>query len=737
MIDRVPHYLLDGQAGWRAGTLDKTALSHGGLVLQSLPGATRPLVDATGSFGGLQNAEGVAVDNQDRVYVLDSKECVVKRFDRCAGQFVTLPCIGPCGCLPRQLASPHGLAISSSDNLYIADSGNRRVQIFSVHGLALRHIWEPLQVVRSAQGIQVKRALPQTVAACTCEYPEGTWLPWDIAVSSRNWAYVSDYANGLIHVFDPRGCWRAAYNGQGTASPALAKPTRLAIDREGRIYVIQEGLNFVVVLDPDGTFAGTVEQPGEVAGRFCPVAVAVDVHGNLCLSDCLTRKVYFYQPDGDGGWCKFRCCGSMSGFAESMVFDRSGKALFADGACGVCELAPQAAYPASGHFYSAALDSKTYRCVWDRVSMRGAVPAGSALRVDTFTAEAEKKPDEVASLPESRWSTGQIHTSTAAKEWDCMIQSPPGRYLWLRLTLTGDGSVSPEIEKVKIYYPRSSSIKYLPGVYRADPAAGDFLDRFLSIFDTLRGKTNGTITDIARYFDPCATPANRPGSGANDFLAWLAAWLGMTLKNGWPIEKRRRLLKNAHRLYARRGTPEGLRLYIQLYAGVEPRILEMFRLRQWLSVDHSTLGNHSTVAGESPMNRLQIGTHSTIGGFQLIDYGDPKLDLFNKYAYQFLVVVPRWPGAGPEDQQSLEQIIEMAKPAHTVATFRWAEPRLRIGLQALVGVDTVIGKYPVGVIEGQGKLGYDTVLGSPGANPGGPSMAVGRRSTIGCNSVLM
>jgi UDP-3-O-[3-hydroxymyristoyl] glucosamine N-acyltransferase len=119
----------------------------------------------------------------------------------------------------------------------------------------------------------------------------------------------------------------------------------------------------------------------------------------------------------------------------------------------------------------------------------------------------------------------------------------------------------------------------------------------------------------------------------------------------------------------------------------------------------------------------------------LIDYGDPKLDLFNKYAYQFLVVVPRWPGAGDADQQSLEQIIEMAKPAHTVAQFQWAEPRLRIGLQALIGVDTVIGKYPVGVIEGQGKLGYDTVLGTPGAKASG--MEIGRRSTIGCNSVLM
>ena len=746
MIDRAPHFLLDGQAGWRTATLDHAALSDGKLVLQAVPGSTRPLVDDTGSFGGLQNATGVALDSQNRVYILDSTACVLKRFDPCICQFATLPCIGPRGHAPRQLDSPHGIAISCKDNLYIADSGNRRVQIFSIQGLALRKMWGPLQVTQKPNGVQVKPVAakiippPATDGPASCDpsyqYPEGTWLPWDVTVTVKGWAYVSDYANGLIHIFDPRGCWRTAYSGQNKSNPPFVKPTRLTVDRQGRIYVIQEGLRYVVMLDQNGTFLGTITQPKDVSGAFCPAAIALDVLGNLCLNDCLTRKVYFYEPDGDGGWRHTRCFASPASYAQFLVFDRSGKAIFADGTCGVCVLTPDSAVASRGVFYSTPFDSKTYRCVWDRVAMHAKVPAGTSIRVDTFIAESEKSPDEIVTLPESRWSTGQIHTTTESQQWDCLITGQPGRYLWLRLTLSSDGSASPEIHKAKVYYPRSSSIKYLPAVYRADPLGGDFLDRFLSIFDTLRTKTNGTVTDLARYFDPEATPANRPGQGSDDFLAWLAGWLGMTLKNGWPIEKRRRLLKNAHRLYALRGTPDGLRLHIKLYTGVEPRILEMFRLRRWLSVDHSTLGNDSIVSGDTPLNRLQIGTNSRIGSFQLIDYGDPKLDLFNRYAYQFVVVVPRWPGAGLADQQSVQQIIDMAKPAYTVAQFQWAEPRLRIGLQSYVGVDTVIAKYPVGVIEGQGKLGYDTVLGSPGGGLSASAMSIGRRSTIGCNSVL-
>jgi hypothetical protein len=136
------------------------------------------------------------------------------------------------------------------------------------------------------------------------------------------------------------------------------------------------------------------------------------------------------------------------------------------------------------------------------------------------------------------------------------------------------------------------------------------------------------------------------------------------------------------------------------------------------------------------MKRLQIGENSRVGSFQLIDYGNPSLDFFNSYAYQFIVIVPRWPSATESDRVALGQIIDMAKPAHTQAQLRWDEPRFRIGLQSFVGVDTVLGKYPVGMIEGQGKLGYDTVLGSPEKSTKRPSSSVGRSSRIGCNTVL-
>jgi len=745
MSDTAPHYLLDGLAGWRAGALKNTVLLDNGryLALQALPGSIRPLVDSEGSFGGLQMAIGVALDSQNRVYVLDGQACTLKRFNRCAQKFVTLPCIGGIGPEPRLLRSPHGLAISCEGNLFVADTGNRRVQMFSVKGLALRQILGPFQVVQSAAGISIER----TAATATyspggvdCDphpvFSPGTWEPWDVAISPRNWIYVSDYSNGLIHVFNPHGCWVRAYTGAGRGLPQLLKPTRLALDREGRIYVVQEGQSVVVVLGPDGSVIGTVGQPSEVEGRFCPVSVAVDYTGNLCLGDCVARKAYFYQPDGDGGWCPTRCFATGNSLAAALIFDEDGNPIFADGAQRVCQLSPQTAYETCGTFYSCPLDSRTYRCLWHRVVLHGCIPPGTSVRVDTFTAESPKSIDEIHSLPESRWATRQIDTDTESSCWDCLSLSPPGRYFWLRLTLSGNGSATPTIRCVKVYYPRASSLQYLPGVYRQDPVSADFLARFLSIFDTLRGFTSDQITDMARLFDSKSTPANPKNVGGTDFLSWLASWLGLALQSNWPIHKRRELLRQAHRLFALRGTPEGMKLQIKLYTGFEPRILELFRLRRWLMVGSSKLGDQSAVFGDAVMNRLEVAVNSSIGSFQLVDYGDPSLDLFNAYAYQFIVIVPRWPGATQADELSLQQIIAMAKPAHTLATLQWDEPRFRIGLQSLVGIDTVLSRYPAGVIEGQGKLGYDTVLGNPAENSRRPSASVGCESRIGCDTLL-
>src|SRR5262245_30449353 len=106
--------LLNQYAGWEAALLDHVELADDGasLRLRQLPGAARPLTDAGGTFGGFTNPIGLALDKQERIYILDSAHDLIKRFDPCLQAFQMLSCIGGTGSEPRQLNAARGLAIS-------------------------------------------------------------------------------------------------------------------------------------------------------------------------------------------------------------------------------------------------------------------------------------------------------------------------------------------------------------------------------------------------------------------------------------------------------------------------------------------------------------------------------------------------------------------------------------------------------------------------------------------------
>ncbi len=71
---------------------------------------------------------GVAVDRHDRVWV-SSLNDRVQAFTP-EGKF--LFGIGGTGTEPGQFEQPHGMAFDSHGHLYVADSGNQRIQKFKI-----------------------------------------------------------------------------------------------------------------------------------------------------------------------------------------------------------------------------------------------------------------------------------------------------------------------------------------------------------------------------------------------------------------------------------------------------------------------------------------------------------------------------------------------------------------------------------------------------------------------------
>jgi phage tail-like protein len=102
----------------------------------------------------------------------------------------------------------------------------------------------------------------------------------------------------------------------------------------------------------------------------------------------------------------------------------------------------------------------------------------------------------------------------------------------------------------------------LPAVYHEDP----LVQRFLSAFDEVMAPIFCTLDNVESYFDPQLTPP--------DFLNWLAHWVGLSLDEHWPLERRRSYVADAVTLYRLRGTVRGLAAQVQLHTGAEPEIEE-------------------------------------------------------------------------------------------------------------------------------------------------------------------
>ena len=79
-------------------------------------------------------------------------------------------------------------------------------------------------------------------------------------------------------------------------------------------------------------------------------------------------------------------------------------------------------------------------------------------------------------------------------------------------------------------------------------------------------RRSATIDNFSAYLDPALTP--------EDFLDWLAGWVGVLLDENWPIERRRAFVALAAELYRNRGTVKGLQMHVKLFASGEVEIVD-------------------------------------------------------------------------------------------------------------------------------------------------------------------
>jgi hypothetical protein len=117
------------------------------------------------------------------------------------------------------------------------------------------------------------------------------------------------------------------------------------------------------------------------------------------------------------------------------------------------------------------------------------------------------------------------------------------------------------------------------------------------------------------------------------------------------------------------------------------------------------------------------------GPLGISEYGEP---MFGDTAHLFTALVPASSLPSPAKRDMLRRVIDAEKPAHTDYHLCFAEPRLRVGFQARLGIDAIVASGPPPLRLDETVLGRDSFLAD--AAPGGARVAA--RARLGQDTVV-
>jgi len=230
---------------------------------------------------GLNAPQGVAVDAQGNVYIADTGNNAIERWNAATQQVIPLVSSG--------LSAPTGVAVDSSGNVYIADSGNDAIkewragtQIVTtlVAGLA-----DPYGVALDAQAnVYFSNAANNTIEewnaasaqAALLSFAPGFSDPLGLAVDSLGNIDVANSGANAVEQFNI-----AAQQSAVLASSGLDGPTGVAVDGQGNVYFSDTGNNAVKQWNAATQQVATLVSSG-LSG---PAGVALDAQANLYISD--------------------------------------------------------------------------------------------------------------------------------------------------------------------------------------------------------------------------------------------------------------------------------------------------------------------------------------------------------------------------------------------------------------------------------------------------------------------
>jgi NHL repeat len=248
-----------------------TLASSGPTSIASVPNPFTITARYSASSLGLKNPRDLAIGPDGNLYVTDATDRVTivspggKVIGRWGGpgnglgQF-TFVTKDPSD--PRDLAA--SIAVGPDGKVYVSDSGNDRVEVFSASGSFIGQFGS--DYMRSGQFL----------------------LPYDLAVDSNGDVYVADLGRKVLEKYSPTGAFEwAVGSGNGSTDQDLFGEAHLAnVDPHGRVLGAVVDSHRIVYIDSRGHEVDTFDTLGLFKNDWGPCNVTVDTQGFTVVQSC-------------------------------------------------------------------------------------------------------------------------------------------------------------------------------------------------------------------------------------------------------------------------------------------------------------------------------------------------------------------------------------------------------------------------------------------------------------------
>lgn len=256
---------------------------------------------------------GVAVGPQGNIYLVENWGCRLVVLDKNGSPINTFGEPGVCQNDNTHLSAPEGVAVNpGTGEVYVADSANDRIMIFSATGAYLRtqgssgsgnlQFSYPKAVAFGSNGaIYVADRNNNRVQVFDGNFNYLNTLTGfssvvDLATDTNGKLYVLDQGAKSVQIYNQALQIVKTIGGiDGSSSQnfgALDNATALAVDTSGRIYVAASWGGHILVYDANGAFLSAYGSTGDQMGQWRQVeGMAFTPQGTLLIANSLSHTV--------------------------------------------------------------------------------------------------------------------------------------------------------------------------------------------------------------------------------------------------------------------------------------------------------------------------------------------------------------------------------------------------------------------------------------------------------------